>query len=139
VFTPQMLFGATQSTRRRSNSVSPLFFLLLVLLVQSVQSCIPREEVINRMFSEVQSLGYDHVTLEMMSKFESHLPPVQRWLVRRVVPHSVEWMFHRCAGEDGKITLESSLARPKTCISTCLIARATTKFLDWGYAKYWVE
>ena len=124
--------------------------LLLLLQVAAtliqVRSRVPpsceerRAAELHRLFAEAQRVtGGGVITEAMMARYEERIPTVQRWLVRRVLgKRGVGYILDRCRGESGTITLESALERVDTCISTCTFARALGKFVDWGYADYWI-
>ena len=97
-----------------------------------------REHALDRLFDEVHRLtGDEKVTLKMMDRFEHNLPRIQRWVVHGVLGgKGTRYILMRCA-ENDVITREIAQSKPDTCISTCTLAHALNKFLDWGYAKYW--
>lgn len=100
-----------------------------------------RTHALDRLFDEVKRLtGGEEVTLEMMRRYEDNVPRVQHWLITHVIgDRGINYILHRCEGDDGKITRVSAQRRTATCISTCTYAHALNKFLDWGYTKYWIE
>ena len=117
-----------------------MWLLLLVSLGRVRPSCDPRREAALRyLFDEVRRVsGGDRITLEMMQHYEQHVPRFGRWTVKHLLGgKGINYILERCRGDDGHITLESSLSRHQTCISKCIFARMLRKFLDWGYADYW--
>jgi hypothetical protein len=122
-----------------------LFVLLALLIADPVHARVRvqcearRAAAIEHLFREVRRVtGGDEITKDMMERYEDRIPRFQRWIVKGVLgKRGVNYILGRCRGEHGIITLESSLTRLDTCISTCTFARALEKFLDWGYAKYW--
>ena len=120
--------------------LSVLCSLLLYVDARVSVSCEKRRSnVIERLFKEVHRVTEgDEITRDMMQRYENRIPRMQRWVVKGVLgKRGVSYILERCRGDSGRITLDSSLSRLDTCISTCTFARALGKFLDWGYADYW--
>ena len=114
--------------------------VILFVLAQSVSASAHtdcpdlRQEALDKLFVEVHRVtGGDEITLAMMDRYESRLPRITRWVIKGLLGgKGTSYVLRRCEGADRRITLESANANKDTCISTCVIARAVIKFVDWG-------